>query len=68
MSGERLCVWHSAACKARAFGRARSAHQQLTVADCLNAANAVSAVSSATAERPSTAGKSMDPSTTEPKC
>jgi hypothetical protein len=67
MPGERLCLWHSAACKARAFGRARSALRNLTVADCLNAANAVSAVSSATAGRPRTAGESAYPPTTEPK-
>jgi hypothetical protein len=67
MPGERLCLWHSAACKARAFGRARSALRKLTVADCLNVANAVSAVSSATAERPSTGGKSAYPPTTESK-
>ena len=55
--GDRLCLangrasWPGAACKARARGRARSAHRLLTRRGCLNEVSAANAVSSATGPR-----------------
>ncbi len=55
--GDRLCLangwasWPSAACKARFEVGARSALRELTRGGCLNAANAVSEVSSAARPR-----------------